>query len=139
MFLVQGLLEDGREVAVKRLGRSSRQGAREFQNEAMLLSTVQHRNVVTLHGYCAHADEQLLVYEYVPNESLDKLLFSSKHPPTSSSSSAPSSSSLFYFIVRLILQLKLLFISEKEQKIKIGFFFFCKARCFTLSDLGPHT
>ncbi|CAL9162874.1 unnamed protein product [Musa hybrid cultivar] len=72
----KGLLEDGREVAVKRLGRSSRQGAREFQNEAMLLSTVQHRNVVTLHGYCAHADEQLLVYEYVPNESLDKLLFS---------------------------------------------------------------
>ncbi|CAD5172064.1 unnamed protein product [Musa acuminata subsp. malaccensis] len=72
----KGLLEDGREVAVKRLGRSSRQGSREFQNEAMLLSTVQHRNVVTLHGYCAHADEQLLVYEYVPNESLDKLLFS---------------------------------------------------------------
>ncbi|KAJ8504202.1 hypothetical protein OPV22_005088 [Ensete ventricosum] len=72
----KGRLEDGREVAVKRLGRLSRQGAREFQNEVMLLSTVQHRNVVTLHGYCAHADEQLLVYEYVPNESLDKLLFS---------------------------------------------------------------
>ncbi|RWW57722.1 hypothetical protein BHE74_00035483 [Ensete ventricosum] len=74
----KGRLEDGREVAVKRLGRLSRQGAREFQNEVMLLSTVQHRNVVTLHGYCAHADEQLLVYEYVPNESLDKLLFSTE-------------------------------------------------------------
>ncbi|EHA8586209.1 cysteine-rich receptor-like protein kinase 10 [Cocos nucifera] len=42
----------------------------------MLLSRVQHRNVVNLYGYCAHAEERLLVYEYVPNESLDKLLFS---------------------------------------------------------------
>ncbi|XP_047052444.1 cysteine-rich receptor-like protein kinase 43 [Lolium rigidum] len=73
----RGTLEDGREVAVKRLGAASRQGAREFRNEASLLSRVQHRNVVNLLGYCAHgADEKLLVYEYVPNESLDKILFS---------------------------------------------------------------
>ncbi|RWW22799.1 hypothetical protein GW17_00012983 [Ensete ventricosum] len=82
----KGRLADGREVAVKRLGRGSRQGAREFENEAMLLSRVQHKNVVNLYGYCVHADDKLLVYEYVPNESLDKLLFSSKHhsPPSSS-------------------------------------------------------
>ncbi|RWW54048.1 hypothetical protein BHE74_00039398 [Ensete ventricosum] len=82
----EGRLADGREVAVKRLGRGSRQGAREFENEAMLLSRVQHKNVVNLYGYCVHADDKLLVYEYVPNESLDKLLFSSKHhsPPSSS-------------------------------------------------------
>ncbi|CAL9195684.1 unnamed protein product [Musa hybrid cultivar] len=71
----KGRLEDGREVAVKRLGWGSRQGAREFVNEALLLSRVQHKNLVNLHGYCAHANEKLLVYEYVPNESLDKLLF----------------------------------------------------------------
>ncbi|URE14245.1 STYKc [Musa troglodytarum] len=71
----KGRLEDGREVAVKRLGWGSRQGAREFMNEALLLSRVQHKNLVNLHGYCAHANEKLLVYEYVPNESLDKLLF----------------------------------------------------------------
>ncbi|XP_042447676.1 putative serine/threonine-protein kinase [Zingiber officinale] len=75
-LVYKGRLEDGREVAVKRLGRGSRQGAREFENEALLLSRVQHKNVVNLYGYCAHGDDKLLVYEYVPNESLDKLLFS---------------------------------------------------------------
>ncbi|XP_072989634.1 cysteine-rich receptor-like protein kinase 43 isoform X2 [Typha latifolia] len=71
----KGRLEDGREVAVKRLGVGSRQGAKEFTNEAMLLSRVQHKNVVNLYGYCAYGDDKLLVYEYVPNESLDKVLF----------------------------------------------------------------
>ncbi|XP_074570172.1 cysteine-rich receptor-like protein kinase 43 [Curcuma longa] len=72
----KGRLEDGREVAVKRLGRGSRQGAREFENEALLLLRVQHKNVVKLHGYCADGDDKLLVYEYVSNQSLDKVLFS---------------------------------------------------------------
>ncbi|KAL6600789.1 hypothetical protein ACP70R_045074 [Stipagrostis hirtigluma subsp. patula] len=77
----RGRLDDGREVAVKRLAAGSRQGAREFRNEATLLARVQHRNVVNLVGYCARgADEKLLVYEYVPNESLDKILFSSSAP-----------------------------------------------------------
>ncbi|XP_062199446.1 cysteine-rich receptor-like protein kinase 43 [Phragmites australis] len=82
----RGRLEDGREVAVKRLGAASRQGAREFRNEATLLSRVQHRNVVNLIGYCARgADDKLLVYEYVPNESLDKILFSSPGNPGNNS------------------------------------------------------
>ncbi|KAJ0987183.1 hypothetical protein J5N97_005539 [Dioscorea zingiberensis] len=75
----KGKLGDGREVAVKRLGRGSTQGKREFSNEAMLLSQVQHKNVVNLYGYCVHGDDKLLVYEYVPNESLDKLLFSKEN------------------------------------------------------------
>ncbi|XP_074309385.1 cysteine-rich receptor-like protein kinase 43 isoform X1 [Silene latifolia] len=73
----QGKLADGREVAVKMLSQHSRQGQREFINEAKLLARVQHRNVVNLLGYCAHGEEKLLVYEYVFNESLDKLLFKS--------------------------------------------------------------
>ena len=82
----RGRLEDGRDVAVKRLGAGSRQGAREFRNEATLLSRVQHRNVVNLIGYCARgAEDKLLVYEYVPNESLDKILF----PPASGHCESP--------------------------------------------------
>lgn len=73
----KGKLEDGREIAVKKLSQSSRQGKREFVNEAKLLARVQHRNVVNLWGYCVHGVEKLLVYEYVANESLDKFLFRS--------------------------------------------------------------
>ncbi|KAL1366545.1 putative receptor-like protein kinase At4g00960 [Arachis ipaensis] len=71
----KGKLSDGREVAVKKLSHTSNQGKKEFMNEAKLLARVQHRNVVNLLGYCAHGGEKLLVYEYVPHESLDKLLF----------------------------------------------------------------
>ncbi|KAK1416044.1 hypothetical protein QVD17_31832 [Tagetes erecta] len=72
----KGKLEDGREIAVKKLSETSKQGKREFTNEAKLLGCIQHRNVVSLLGYCAFP-EKLLVYEYVVNESLDKLLFKS--------------------------------------------------------------
>ncbi|CAH9092214.1 unnamed protein product [Cuscuta europaea] len=71
----KGRLRDGREVAVKKLSQSSRQGNREFQMEAKLLARVQHRNVVNLLGYCVHGAEKLLVYEFMSNESLDKILF----------------------------------------------------------------
>ena len=73
---MKGKLDDGRQIAVKKLSQTSNQGKREFTNEAKLLARVQHRNVVNLLGYCAHGAEKLLVYEYVANESLDKLLFS---------------------------------------------------------------
>ncbi|KAK6931610.1 Serine-threonine/tyrosine-protein kinase, catalytic domain [Dillenia turbinata] len=73
----KGKLEDGREVAVKKLSQSSNQGKKEFMNEARLLARVQHRNVVNLLGYCVHGAEKLLVYEYVAHESIDKLLFRS--------------------------------------------------------------
>lgn len=73
----KGKLDDGREIAVKKLSHSSKQGRTEFFNEAKLLARVQHRNVVNLLGYCAHGSEKLLVYEYVINESLDKFLFKS--------------------------------------------------------------
>uniref|UniRef100_A0A7N0U7E1 Protein kinase domain-containing protein n=1 Tax=Kalanchoe fedtschenkoi TaxID=63787 RepID=A0A7N0U7E1_KALFE len=71
----KGVLQDGRVIAVKKLSHTSKQGTKEFMIEAKLLSCVQHRNIVNLLGYCTQGDEKLLVYEYVVNESLDKILF----------------------------------------------------------------
>ncbi|XP_042494265.1 L-type lectin-domain containing receptor kinase IV.2-like [Macadamia integrifolia] len=63
------------EVAVKRVSHDSRQGVREFIAEIISLGKLQHRNIVTLLGYCRRKGELLLVYEFMPNGSLDQFLF----------------------------------------------------------------
>jgi serine/threonine protein kinase len=68
------------QIAVKRVSHDSRQGMKEFVAEIVSMGRLRHRNLVQLLGYCRRRGQLLLVYDYMPNGSLDKFLYSNEKP-----------------------------------------------------------
>ncbi|KAL1354803.1 hypothetical protein HN51_006856 [Arachis hypogaea] len=79
-YVYKGVLPNGKEVAVKTLKSGSGQGEREFQAEIEIISRVHHRHLVSLVGYCIAGGQRMLVYEFIPNNTLEHHLHAKGQP-----------------------------------------------------------
>ncbi|KAF6172639.1 hypothetical protein GIB67_041962 [Kingdonia uniflora] len=76
----KGKFHDGQEIAVKRLSKRSGQGSEEFMNEVVVISKLQHRNLVRLVGSYIEVEEKMLVYEYLPKAWIHSFLIQRNNP-----------------------------------------------------------
>lgn len=72
-------MPDGREVAVKRIFLNHKLRAADFYSEVNIISSLEHKNLVRLLGCSCSGPESLLVFEFMPNKSLDQFIFGKKH------------------------------------------------------------
>ncbi|GLT59467.1 hypothetical protein SLA2020_322820 [Shorea laevis] len=79
-YVHKGILSNGKEVAVKHLKAESVQGEREFQAEVEIISRVHHKHLVSLVGYCITGSHRMLVYEFIPNKTLEFHLHGKRQP-----------------------------------------------------------
>ncbi|XP_077233306.1 proline-rich receptor-like protein kinase PERK15 [Tasmannia lanceolata] len=79
-YVYKGVLPSGKDIAVKQLKSGSGQGEREFQAEVEIISRVHHRHLVSLVGYCIAGGQRMLVYEFVPNNTLEYHLHGKGRP-----------------------------------------------------------
>ncbi|XP_024966408.1 proline-rich receptor-like protein kinase PERK1 [Cynara cardunculus var. scolymus] len=79
-YVHKGVLPNGKEVAVKSLKAGSGQGEREFQAEVEIISRVHHKHLVSLVGYCISGAQRMLVYEFVPNNTMEFHLHGKNRP-----------------------------------------------------------
>ncbi|CAL1373493.1 unnamed protein product [Linum trigynum] len=79
-YVHKGILSNGKEVAVKQLREGRKQGEKEFQAEVEIISRIHHKHLVSLLGYCIHGAKRLLVYEFVPNDTLEFHLHGNGRP-----------------------------------------------------------
>ncbi|KAI6681837.1 hypothetical protein NL676_035718 [Syzygium grande] len=79
-YVYKGVLPNGKEVAVKQLKAGSGQGEREFKAEVEIISRVHHKHLVSLVGFCTTGSERLLVYEFIPNNTLQFHLHEKDRP-----------------------------------------------------------
>ncbi|KAK2637368.1 hypothetical protein Ddye_032160 [Dipteronia dyeriana] len=73
--IYKGMLSDGEQIVVKRLAMNSKQGDLEFKNEVIYVAKLQHRNLVRLLDSCLERKERIIVYEFLPNSSIDHFIF----------------------------------------------------------------
>ncbi|KAM6585806.1 hypothetical protein CsatB_012808 [Cannabis sativa] len=82
-YVHKGVLPSGKVVAVKQLKAGSGQGEREFKAEVEFIGRVHHRHLVSLVGYCSTGIQRMLVYEFVPNGTLEFHLHGKGRPTMS--------------------------------------------------------
>ncbi|MFS7927738.1 putative protein kinase RLK-Pelle-DLSV family [Helianthus anomalus] len=116
------MLENGQEIAVKRLKTVSTQGGKEFKNEAEPLAKLNHCNLVQLCGYTIEGIERLLIYELLIHESLDKYIFDS------SKSSILDREKLHNIIIDVASGLHYLHEGSRERICNV--LYFCNSFCF---------